>query len=101
MRDSESFESREFADSLTTVARRFKDWEGSPFHAAHNPKLLRMVFDSKLRDEVLRAGLDAGGLERRFWWVNQGRTYEQARAADSFGPQKRTQPARRHFTGKI
>ena len=92
MRDSESFESREFAESLTIVARRFKDWEGSPFHAAHNPQLLSMVFDSKLRDEVLRAGLDAGGLERRFWWVNQGRgCTSRRRAADSFGPPKRTQ----------
>jgi hypothetical protein len=80
MRDIKSVESREFADSLTIVARRFKDWKGARVRAAHNPRLLRMVFDSKLRDELLRAGLDAAAPERRFWWVNQGKTYEKAKS---------------------
>ena len=78
MRDSESIEMKEFNESLTHVAQRFKGWKGSPYEEAHQPKVLKMVFDSHLRDELLHEGLDVTS-GRRFWWVNQGRTYDLAK----------------------
>lgn len=57
MRDLESPERRAFDATLPLVAHRFKDWVSSPYHASHQPKALEMVFDSELRDELLRTGL--------------------------------------------
>jgi hypothetical protein len=57
MRDLESAERKAFEASLPQVAKRFQGWESSPFPAAHQAQALEMVFDSEVRDELLRTGL--------------------------------------------
>ena len=55
--DANSAESKAFEASLAFATRRFKDWEGGPYPAHHQPQVLQMVFDRALRQEILKNGL--------------------------------------------
>lgn len=57
LRNPESVERKAFEESLTQVARRFKEWKGGPYQATHQPEVLQMVYDLQLREKFLREGL--------------------------------------------
>lgn len=58
LHDAESIDRKAFEASLLLVAQRFADWKSGPYQAAHQPKVLEMVFDPEVRDELLRTGLE-------------------------------------------
>ncbi len=81
MRDPASTENQAFTESLAEVAKRFKSWEGGPWAANHQQKVLQMVFDLDLRDRLLQSGLEmsmpsaevSSGADRSgiaYWWLN-------------------------------
>lgn len=44
--------------SLTYIAERFRNWQGSPHHHNSNLAVARAVFDTEQRDKLLGKGLD-------------------------------------------
>lgn len=73
MRNDSSDERVAFEASLALVAQRLKDRKADVWRKGHEPKVLQMVFNAALRDQLLRAGLEnvrSSGTDIAFWWLN-------------------------------
>ncbi len=80
LRNADGPEMKALKQSLVLVAQRFANWTAGPYLAAHQTKLLQMVFDLQMRDQLLAAGLDlapqpvsvsptsSSGIA--YWWLN-------------------------------
>jgi hypothetical protein len=79
MQGPQSIERKALMESLLQVAQRFKDWKSTPYQGAHHPRFCIWCSTNSRATTSCAKGFETSN-QRRFWWVNQGQTYEQAKA---------------------
>src|SRR5699024_8356100 len=70
-----------YNQSLEVLKEKFADYKASPYRRSHSSELCEAIIDISKQKYILQKGLneDATDSNPRVWWVNQGKSYKNAR----------------------